>query len=78
MYENVRVELARKNMTLAELLDAVNDVLTEYGERPMRYQTLSEKMRGNFPLLFREAVAIKKALDVDMPLEELFSKKVTA
>ena len=68
MYENVRVELARRNMTLVELSVATG----------IRYQTLSEKLRGNSELLLNEAVAIKKALDVDMPLEELFSKKVTA
>ena len=68
MYENVRVELARRNMTLVELSEATG----------IRYQTLSEKLRGNSELLLREAVAIKNALGVDMPLEELFCEKVVS
>lgn len=68
MYENVRVELARKNMTLVELSVATG----------IRYQTLSEKLRGNSELTLKEAVSIKAALGVDMPLEELFTTKVAS
>lgn len=68
MYENVRVELARKNMTLVELSVATG----------IRYQTLSEKLRGNSELTLKEAVSIKNALGVDMPLEELFTTKVAS
>lgn len=68
MYENVRAELARKNKTLTDLSQ----------ETGIRYQTLSEKLRGNSPLLLKEAVAIKRAIGVDMSIEELFSfQKVT-
>lgn len=66
MFENVRVELVRKHMTMLDLANATG----------IRYQTLSEKMRGNSPLLLKEAIAIKKALGVDMPLEELFCVQV--
>lgn len=66
MFENVRIELVRKHMTMLDLSEKTG----------IRYQTLSEKMRGNSPLLLKEAIAIKKALDVDMPLEELFSVQV--
>ena len=68
MYVNVRVEMTRRNMTLVELSNATG----------IRYQTLSEKLRGNSELLLKEAVAIKKALNVSMPLEELFSVQVAA
>lgn len=76
MYENVRVELARQNIGLIDLLELVNQILD--ADHQIRYQTLSEKLRGNSPLLLREAIAIKKALGVDMPLEELFSIKVAS
>lgn len=62
MYETLRAEIARKNKSLVELSN----------ETGIRYQTLSEKIRGNSPLTLKEAVEIKKALDLDMPLEELF------
>lgn len=76
MYENVRVELARQNLALIDLVELVNRFLDE--DHQIRYQTLSEKLRGNSPLLLREAIAIKNALGVDMPLEELFSVKVVS
>lgn len=63
MYENLRAEIARKNKTL-------QDLALETG---IRYQTLSEKLRGNSPILLKEAIAIKNALAVDMPVEELFN-----
>ena len=66
MYENVRAELARKNKTLIDLSQ----------ETGIRYQTLSEKLRGNSPLTLKEAVAIKRAIGVDMSIEELFSFQV--
>jgi hypothetical protein len=62
MFDNVRIELVRNHMTMVDLSN----------ETGIRYQTLSEKMRGNSPLLLKEAIAIKKALKTDMPLEELF------
>lgn len=63
MYENVRAELARRQKTLVDLSN----------DTGIRYQTLSDKMRGNSPLLLKEAVAIKRAIGVDMSIEELFS-----
>lgn len=63
MYPNVRAEMARRKITLEILA-------TELG-RPV--PTLSLKLNGKSPLLFEEAVAIKKALGIDMTLEELFN-----
>lgn len=68
MYKNVRVELVRKNMTMVELSNATG----------IRYQTLSEKLRGNSDLSLKEAVSIKTALGVDMPLEVLFDNEQVA
>lgn len=68
MYKNVRLELVRKDMTITDLAR----------ESGIRYQTLSEKLRGNSPITFDEACAIKRALNTDMALEELFAVTVTA
>ena len=63
MYENLRAEIARKGMTIVELSNATG----------IRYQTLSEKLRGNSQFTVKEAKAIKSALAVDMPIDELFA-----
>ena len=52
-------------MTLVDLASATG----------IRYQTLSEKLRGNYQITVTEAFAIKKALGVKTPLEVLFEKK---
>lgn len=66
MYNNVKAELARKNMTIVDLSKKTG----------IRYQTLSDKIRGASILTVEEALKIKEALGVDMPLEELFSDQV--
>ena len=63
MYENLRAEIARKGMTIVELSNVTG----------IRYQTLSEKLRGNSQFTVKEAKAIKAALAVDMPIDELFA-----
>lgn len=68
MYMNVKAELARKNMTIVDLSTATG----------IRYQTLADKIRGETILTVEEAMKIKQALDVDMPMEELFSQQVTS
>ena len=68
MYENVRAEMARKSKTLVDLSNITG----------IRYQTLSEKLRGNSPLLLKEAVLIRDALGVDMSIEELFGLQVVS
>lgn len=67
MYVNVKAELARKNMTIVDLSNKTG----------IRYQTLADKIRGASVLTVEEALKIKQALGVDMPLEELFSDQVT-
>jgi plasmid maintenance system antidote protein VapI len=66
MYLNVKAEMARKNMTIVDLSNATG----------IRYQTLADKIRGDTILTVDEAVKIKNALDVTMPIEELFSQEV--
>lgn len=74
MYENLRAEIARKNMSLMNLVDEINK--TSYLDKPMRYQTLSEKLRGNSSFTVKEAISIKNALNVNMSIEELFGEEV--
>lgn len=66
MYENLRAELARKGKTLVDLSQ----------DTGIKYQTLSQKLRGLTPLTLKEAVEIKQALDLDMSIEDLFGMKV--
>lgn len=66
MYANVKAELARKNMTMVDLSNKTG----------IRYQTLADKIRGGSNLTVDEAMRIKEALGVDMPIEELFSDQV--
>ena len=66
MYETVKAELARKNMTIADLSEATG----------IRYQTLTEKMCGKAPIYLSEAVRIKWALNLTMSLEDLFGTEV--
>lgn len=67
MYPVIKEAMEKKHMTLVDLASATG----------IRYQTLSEKLRGNYQVTVTEAVAIKKALGVKTPLEVLFEKKGT-
>ena len=62
MYRNVNAELARKGWSRKELAVKTG----------IRYMTLVSKLSGKSPLLFEEAVKIKKALDIQDPLDYLF------
>ena len=65
MYPNLRAEMARKNVTLSWLADQIG----------MNVSTLSEKMNGKAKFTLDEAKKIKKALDVDLSIDELFEKE---
>ncbi len=64
MYSNVKAELARRNMSVVDLSNKTG----------IRYQTLVDKINGKYPLTFDEAKTIKSALEVDIPLEDLFER----
>lgn len=66
MYPNLKAELARVNMSLKDLSKAIN----------MPYSTLVDKVAGRSEFTFQEAVDIRKAIGVDIPLDELFKKAV--
>ena len=63
MYREVNVELARKGMTKKGLAQKIG----------MRYQTLLGKLSGKYPITYDECLEIKKGLESDLTLEELFA-----
>lgn len=65
MYPNIKAELARKNMTVSDLSDKTG----------INLSTLYGKLRGSYQVTVSEAISIKTALGVDIPLEVLFEKK---
>lgn len=65
MHSNLRAEMARMRITSSDIAKNCLGI---------RLSTLSSKMHGKSDFYFREAVAIKEYLGVDMPLEELFRK----
>ena len=64
MYPNCKAELARQDITLEKLAKVLGLALT----------TVSLKLNGKYQLTLREAKAIKKFLNVDIPLEILFEE----
>lgn len=62
MYSNVKAELARKNLSVVDLAKRTG----------INYQTLANKINGKYPLTLDEAKAIKSAIGVELPLDELF------
>lgn len=64
MYPNLNAELARKDVTNAQLAKIL-------GLSP---STVSQKRNGLFDFTLKEAKAIKHFLKVELPLEELFKE----
>ena len=65
IYPNLRAEIARKDIKIEELARMVNKTRS----------SLSLVLSGTSILYMEDAVALKKALNVDMPLEELFQEE---
>ena len=66
MYPNLKAEMARASITAVELADLIG----------MPYSTLTQKLNGRTEFTVGEAFKIRKALGVDIPIEELFKKAV--
>lgn len=64
MYPNLKAELVRRNMTIRDLSEKIK----------MPTQTLYGKTSGKNEFTYSETVKIKKALDLDIPLETLFCR----
>ena len=63
MYPNLNAEIARKGIVRKEIAEGL-------GISP---STLSLKLNGKAIVTLREAATIKRILNVNMPIEELFS-----
>lgn len=64
MYSNLKAEMARLQITQKELAEFL-----EIDET-----TLSAKLSGKSDFTFGQCLAVKKFLNVDIPLEILFAK----
>lgn len=64
MYRNVLAEMKRQGLTGGNMAE-------ELGITP---GTFSQKVNGNYPFTFREAVKVKEVLKTDLPLEVLFEE----
>lgn len=69
MYPNLNAELARKNLTLENVVD-------ELRKRGIyrTIATLSLKKNGRYPFTLNEAKALKAIVGTDLPLEVLFEE----
>ena len=68
MYPNLKAEMSRRNLSIQRMA-----VLLK-----MPYNTLREKLRGERKLTFDEALRIKQALNLNIPLETLFSTEIAS
>ena len=64
MYPNLNAEIARKNLTNAQLAKVLG----------LTSSTVSQKRNGLFDFTLKEAKALKHFLKVNIPLEELFEE----
>jgi len=62
MYPNIIKEMNRLNLTTAELAEKAE----------LKPQRLEAALRGEIQLTFGEAVRIKKALESELSMEDLF------
>lgn len=68
MYPNLNAELSRRDLTVEKLALLIG----------MNYNTLRLKLKGERRLTFSEALSIKQALHVTIPLEVLFSTEIAS
>ncbi len=64
MYENIRVEMARKNLTILDIAESVG----------MNRETLSRKLSGKSSLSLKEAISIQTTCFPDMDVQTLFEE----
>lgn len=69
MYPNMRAEIARKGLTLDEIVN-------EMKKRGFNITVpmLSQKLNGKYPLYLREAKALKEIVETDIYLDILFEE----
>jgi len=64
-FPNLNAEIARKGLTI-EMLSVISGI---------SYSSLSAKLAGRRKMSYEEALKIKNALGVDVPLETLFAER---
>ena len=69
MYPNLRAEIARKNLTQADIVEK----LKARGFN-ITVPMLSQKLNGKYPIYLDEAKALKKIVETDIPIEVLFEE----
>ena len=69
MYPNMRAEIARKGLTLEE-------IVIEMKKRGFNLTVpmLSQKLNGKYEIYLNEAKALKKIVETDIPLDTLFEE----
>lgn len=67
MYHVLEAEMAYQGVSKQGLADGIG----------MKYNTLRAKINGKSPFSFDEAVRIQTFLHTDIPVETLFSKKIS-
>lgn len=65
MFKNLRAEMVRKDIDVPKLAELIE----------MKVSALYSRLNGSTQLTFADAVRIKQALGVEMPLEELFEER---
>jgi len=68
VYNNLRAEMARNNVTVGNLAEILN----------VRYATVSDKLNGRFRFYYDEAIKIRNHFFPDCSLEYLFEAKEPA
>ena len=66
MFPNLRAEIARHNLTMAEVANAIGISVTHF----------SLKMNGKYPFTLAEAFAIKKFIKTKLSIDVLFQEKL--
>ena len=72
MYPNLRAEITRLNLTMAEVVEGI---FHESGVQ-ISVTHFSLKMNGKYPFTLDEAFAIKKFLKTKLSLDVLFQQKL--
>lgn len=66
MYKNLRAEMARIGITMADISNFMN----------LRYATINDKVNGKYRFYYDETLKIKRHFFPDLSLEYLFEVEV--
>lgn len=72
MYPNLRAEIVRQGLTMEKVVEGIKS----QSDVPISVTHFSLKMNGKYPFTLKEAKAIKKFLNTDLSIDELFVEKL--